>query len=122
MVALEGKNHEDTALKFPGVAEQFIDGLPDAACQHFGRRYRDLKPTNVLVAPGGRLRPLDFEMARELHEEANPPLGLGSFGVGTRGYMSPQQALLRLGSLWRRGAYGRWTLVTDERQYRTRVL
>jgi hypothetical protein len=57
-----------------------------------GYAYRDLKPTNVIVAPGGRVRLLDFEMARELHEEANPPLGLGRFGVGTRGYMSPEQA------------------------------
>jgi hypothetical protein len=57
-----------------------------------GYVYRDLKPTNVIAAPDGRLRFVDFELARELCEEVNPLPGLGMIGVGTRGYMSPQQA------------------------------
>ena len=57
-----------------------------------GYVYRDLKPTNVIVAPNGRLRFIDFEMARELDDENIPIPGAGRFGVGTRGYMSPQQA------------------------------
>jgi len=57
-----------------------------------GYGYRDLKPTNVIVAPDGRLRFIDFELARELDEENIPIPGAGRFGVGTRGYMSPQQA------------------------------
>jgi hypothetical protein len=58
----------------------------------FGYAYRDLKPTNVIVAPNGRLCLVDFELARELSGEAGPPAGHGTVGVGTRGYMSPQQA------------------------------
>ena len=57
-----------------------------------GYAYRDLKPTNVIVAQNGRLRFIDFEMTREIDEEDNPVPGGGRFGVGTRGYMSPQQA------------------------------
>ncbi|MDA3625227.1 class IV lanthionine synthetase LanL [Saccharopolyspora sp. WRP15-2] len=57
-----------------------------------GYAYRDLKPTNVIIAPDGRLRLVDFEMARELDGNVNPLPGTGRFGVGTRGYMSPQQA------------------------------
>ncbi len=51
-----------------------------------GYAYGDLKSTNVIVAPDGHLRLLDFDSAQRLN-------GLGARGVrGTRGYMSPQQA------------------------------
>ena len=45
--------------------------------------FRDLKPDNVIVAPDGRLRLLDFEFACK--PETGGPLR------GTRGYCSPQQ-------------------------------
>jgi hypothetical protein len=48
--------------------------------------YRDLKTENVIIAPDGRLRLLDFELACELGAEE--PLR----GMGTRGYFSPQRA------------------------------
>jgi hypothetical protein len=48
--------------------------------------YRDLKVENVVIAPDGRLRLLDFELACELGAE--DPLS----GMGTRGYFSPQRA------------------------------
>jgi rhamnogalacturonyl hydrolase YesR len=48
--------------------------------------YRDLKMENVVIAPDGRLRLLDFELACEARAEN--PLS----GVGTRGYFSPQRA------------------------------
>jgi Lanthionine synthetase C-like protein/Protein kinase domain len=57
-----------------------------------GYVYRDLKPTNVIVAPNGRLRFIDFEMTREIGG-TDPFPGAGRFGVGTRGYLSPQQAM-----------------------------
>ncbi|MBI4492790.1 MAG: hypothetical protein HY690_08375 [Chloroflexi bacterium] len=51
-----------------------------------GLVYRDLKPPNVIVAPDGRLRLVDFDIAE-------PPLaGAPRYGLGSRGYMSPQQA------------------------------
>lgn len=47
--------------------------------------YRDLKPTNVIVAPGGQLRLIDLELCLETASQ------LRASGLGTRGYMSPQQ-------------------------------
>jgi hypothetical protein len=55
-----------------------------------GLVYRDLKAPNVVVAPDGRLRLVDFELAGEqdqARDEDHAP-----FGGGTRGYMSPRQA------------------------------
>ncbi len=47
--------------------------------------FRDLKPANVMVASGGSLRLIDFELAQDLSSCETVP------GMGTRGYMSPQQ-------------------------------
>ena len=50
-----------------------------------GYVYGDLKSTNVIVAPGGRMKLLDFDSAQALS-------GPAAAGIrGTRGYMSPQQ-------------------------------
>ncbi len=48
--------------------------------------YRDLKPSNVFIAPDGTLRLIDFDIA---HEISYP---LAPMGKGTRGYISPQAA------------------------------
>jgi Lanthionine synthetase C-like protein/Protein kinase domain len=50
-----------------------------------GLVYGDLKSSNIIITPNGRLRIIDFEHAYE-QATARPP------GRGTRGYMSPQQA------------------------------
>lgn len=50
-----------------------------------GLVYRDLKATNVIVNPDGVLRLIDFELAHPM-AATEPP-----FGLGTRGYSSPQQ-------------------------------
>ncbi|HSK26436.1 MAG TPA: lanthionine synthetase LanC family protein [Jiangellales bacterium] len=54
-----------------------------AAVHHAGLVYRDLKSSNVVLGPDGQPRLLDFELAA--------PPGTGPRGVGTRGYLSPQQ-------------------------------
>jgi hypothetical protein len=54
-----------------------------AAIHESGVVYRDLKSSNVVVCSDGEPRLIDFELA------ASP--GEGPRGVGTRGYMSPQQ-------------------------------
>lgn len=62
--------------------------LADAlrAVHERGLVYRDLKASNVVVSPSGRLRLLDFELAYV--PEGDDYL----HGVGSRGYASPQQA------------------------------
>ena len=47
--------------------------------------YGDIKSSNVIVAPDGTLRLLDFGLATAIHTPARRP------GAGTPGYMSPQQ-------------------------------
>jgi hypothetical protein len=51
-----------------------------------GLVFRDLKPENVIVTPGGQLRLIDFELATAITEPG--PL----IGTGTVGYCSPQSA------------------------------
>lgn len=51
-----------------------------------GLIYRDLKSTNIMVAPDGRLRLIDFDIAQLVGAAMLP------WGGGTRGYMSPQHA------------------------------
>jgi serine/threonine protein kinase len=50
----------------------------------------DIKPSNILLADDGQPMLLDFHLARgPLFSGGHPPDALG----GTRGYMSPEQAL-----------------------------
>jgi len=65
----------------------------DAAHRH-GIVHRDLKPENVLLAPDGRVKVVDFGIARSLAPAADgrrPSLTLTGMTVGTPGYMAPEQ-------------------------------
>ena len=67
-----------------------------AAVEHGHRRgvlHRDLKPGNVLVGADGRLKLIDFGVAKALESEGPPSLertGTGDL-VGTLQYMAPEQ-------------------------------
>jgi serine/threonine protein kinase len=83
--------------KATDVALQIAHGL--AAAHEKGIIHRDLKPDNVFVAPNGRVKILDFGLAKAL--AAAPGTGetlaasrdatAPGLVVGTIGYMSPEQ-------------------------------
>lgn len=78
------------------VAVQMADGL--AAAHRAGFIHRDLKPGNVLLSRDGRVKILDFGLAKraasESGTEATESLTLTGTGsvAGTIAYMSPEQA------------------------------
>ena len=57
-----------------------------------GLVHRDVKPANILLAPGDRALLADFGIACVLADERDEPLTKLGMGIGTAEYMSPEQA------------------------------
>jgi serine/threonine protein kinase len=78
------------------IARQIAEALESA--HETGIIHRDLKPSNVMITADGKVKLLDFGIARILESEASahsdPPTRLATEAVvlGTPGYMSPEQA------------------------------
>lgn len=56
-----------------------------------GVLHRDLKPSNVIVSVDGRVRVMDFGLAKRM-EDSDVPRTLAGDVLGTPSYMSPEQA------------------------------
>lgn len=98
---LEGKTLSETIRRGPlplrkalDYGIQIAEGL--AAAHKKGIVHRDLKPDNLFVTKEGRVKILDFGLAKVLEKQGSsisqaPTLTLPGVAIGTVGYMSPEQ-------------------------------
>ncbi|RMG17478.1 MAG: serine/threonine protein kinase [Planctomycetota bacterium] len=75
------------------IARQILAALASAHTR--GVVHRDIKPQNIMVEPGDRVRLLDFGLAKLLGDadDGSGPRTRDGAVIGTPKYMSPEQAL-----------------------------
>jgi tetratricopeptide (TPR) repeat protein/predicted Ser/Thr protein kinase len=89
MELVEGSSLAEWLAAEPRTAREILSvfaaaGRGLAAVHDLGIAHRDFKPSNVLVAEGGRVLVSDFGLAASIREETMP-------GGGTPRYMAPEQ-------------------------------
>ncbi len=85
---------EDVELRYYGRLAQAFAGAAEGLHHAHGRGivHRDIKPSNLILDRNGRIRILDFGLARQ---EGLESLTAPDAAVGTPLYMSPEQAQAR---------------------------
>ncbi len=89
VIELRKKLPPDEAIE---ILSQICEGLEAAHSE--GVVHRDLKPQNVLLSAGNRVRIVDFGLARSFEDSGITHTGMI---LGTPTYMSPEQALGKQG-------------------------
>lgn len=64
---------------------------PIEYAHRLGVIHRDLKPANIFVQPDGKVKVLDFGVARSVNDHSQSMATLTGHFVGTLAYMSPEQ-------------------------------
>jgi len=77
-----------TEKEISDLGAQLADGLASAHDQ--GIVHRDLKPSNIMITPDGRIKILDFGLAKLVHPDISSDVITKSF-AGTFPYMAPEQ-------------------------------
>jgi eukaryotic-like serine/threonine-protein kinase len=98
MEFVEGRTLKEAILAegplYPGrAAEIAADVCSALAAAHArGLVHRDVKPPNVMLAPGGRVKLMDLGIARADPTETATQTGVQTTMLGTALYLSPEQA------------------------------
>ncbi len=98
MERLEGATLADLAKQSGGVGSDallaYMDQLLEALAAAHDRSviHRDLKPANLFITHEGRLKVLDFGIARLLEQSADDLRTATGIALGTVSYMAPEQA------------------------------
>ena len=98
------QNRSLTAAQVVFIGEQVLEPL--ATAHRRGIIHRDIKPGNIFVCSDGRVKVLDFGLARVLEGNDLEPTRDGLV-LGTVPYLSPEQAHAKRDAIdWRSDIYG----------------
>ena len=98
------QSHSLTPAQVVFIGEQVLEPL--AAAHRRGIIHRDIKPGNIFVCSDGRVKVLDFGLARVLEGNDLEPTRDGLV-LGTVPYLSPEQARAKRDAIdWRSDIYG----------------